>query len=197
MRGTMLDFGCGTAPYSNLFQIDHYLGLEIEAQGYPRKDAHATLLYSGDRIPLDNESVDSILMTEVMEHIFNPAQVLAEFHRILRPGGSVLITCPFSWPLHEVPYDFARYTPFALQHLLLSSGLHVKHLEKTGSWVPVVMQMILSYSVKNFLPLEGRLNRAGKLIFCAILNPLSIALNFLLPKDDRLYFNNIVVAHKK
>jgi SAM-dependent methyltransferase len=109
MRGTMLDFGCGTAPYRQLFKIDHYLGLEIDSPGYPLKNAHSTLLYSGGLIPLENESVDSILMTEVLEHVFNPAQVLAEFHRILRPGGCILITCPFAWPLHEEPYDYALH----------------------------------------------------------------------------------------
>jgi SAM-dependent methyltransferase len=193
----MLDFGCGTGPYRHLFRIDEYLGLEIDAPGHPPKHAHSTLLYFGDHIPLDNDSVDSILMAEVLEHVFNPAKVLAEFHRILRPGGSVLISCPFAWPLYEEPYDYARYTPYALHHLLQSSGLQVKHIEKTGDWFLVVMQMILSYMVQNFLPKAGRLNRVGKIVFCAILNPLAIVLNFFVPKDERLYFSNIVVACKK
>jgi len=197
MRGTMLDFGCGTAPYRQLFKIDHYLGLEIDSPGYPLKNAHSTLLYSGGLIPLENESVDSILMTEVLEHVFNPAQVLAEFHRILRSGGCVLITCPFAWPLHEEPYDYARYTPFALRHLVQTSGLEVKSIEKSGNWTLLQIQLLLTYSVQNLLPQEGRLNRVGKIIYCTILNPLALVLNFFLPKDERLYFNNIVVACKK
>ncbi len=196
MRGTMLDFGCGTAPYRHLFQIDRYLGLEIDALGHTLKHTHSTLLYSGGDIPLENESVDSILMTEVLEHVFNPTQVLAEFYRILRPGGRVIITCPFSWPLHEEPYDYARYTPFALQHLVQSSGLEVKYLEKTGNWILVLIQLVLAYSVQNLLPQTDRLNRVGKIIYCTALNPLAMGLNFLMPKDDRLYFNNIVVAYK-
>ncbi len=197
LHGTMLDFGCGTAPYRHLFKIDRYLGLEIDAPGYPLKHAHSTLLYSGDRIPLEDESVDSILMTEVLEHVFNPAQVLSEFRRVLRPGGVVLVTCPFAWPLHEEPYDYARYTPFALQHLFQSGGFEVKAIEKTGNWILALVQLLLVFSVQKLLPQSDRLNRLGKILFCSILNPLGMVLNFLLPKDDRLYFNNVVVACKK
>lgn len=196
MRGKMLDFGCGTAPYRSLFQIETYLGLEIAAPGHPLKHTHSTLLYSGDTIPLQDESVDSILMTEVLEHVFNPAELLAEFRRILRPGGVALITCPFVWPLHEEPYDYARYTPFALTHLVKSSGLEVKCMEKTGTWFLSVAQLLLTYAVQTLLPSQGRLHRMGKIVWCAIVNPLALALNLIMPRNERLYFSNILVVRK-
>lgn len=196
MRGTMLDFGCGTSPYQSLFQIDRYLGLEIAAPGHPLKNTHSALLYSGDRIPLQDEFVDSILMTEVLEHVFNPAELLAEFHRVLRPGGSVLITCPFVWPLHEEPYDYARYTPFALKHLLQSADFEIVHMEKTGTWFLSVAQLLLTFAVQSLLPSQGRLHRVGKMLWCTLVNPLALLLNMIMPRNERLYFSNIIVARK-
>ena len=196
MHGTMLDFGCGTSPYRELFQIDTYIGLEIVAPGHPNRSHGAMLQYSGDQIPLDNNTVDSILMTEVLEHIFNPDRVLSEFHRILRPGGTVLLTCPFVWPLHEEPFDYARYTPHALRHLAEAAKFEVLAMEKTGSWSLVLAQLLISYLVQNTVPAEGRWNRLGKIFWCVLLNPPSLIAHHLLPTDGKLYLSSILVLRK-
>ncbi len=196
MHGTMLDFGCGTSPYRKFFEVDTYLGLEIVAPGHPDRSRSANLQYSGEQIPLADLSVDCVLMTEVLEHVFNPAEVLIEFHRILRPDGKVLITCPFVWPLHEEPYDYARYTPYALRHLASNAGLEVVAIERTGSWCLVLAQLLIQYVVQMTCPSDGRLNRLGKIFWCTLLNPLAIIADRIFPSNDQIYFNNILVLRK-
>ena len=80
------------------------------------------LLRSSVSIELEDESVDCVLLTEVLEHCPEPRIVLAEVYRVLRRPGLVFMTVPFLWPLHEVPFDEVRYTPFCLR----------RHFEQAG-----------------------------------------------------------------
>jgi SAM-dependent methyltransferase len=76
--------------------------------------------------------VDSALLTEVLEHCPDPEIVLREVCRVLRPGGFLFLTVPFIWPIHDVPNDEFRYTPFSLVRLLESAGFANPFIEATG-----------------------------------------------------------------
>ena len=67
-------------------------------------------LCSADDIPVPNGSYDMVLMTEVLEHLEKPVEVLKEAYRILKPGGEIIITMPFLWAVHADPEDFQRWT---------------------------------------------------------------------------------------
>jgi 2-polyprenyl-3-methyl-5-hydroxy-6-metoxy-1,4-benzoquinol methylase len=69
--------------------------------------------------------MDSILCTEVLEHVPDPLAVWKEFHRLIRPGGKVLLTTPMYWPPHELPYDFFRYPEHGLRRLVEDSGFRL------------------------------------------------------------------------
>jgi SAM-dependent methyltransferase len=73
-------------------------------------------------LPVDDATFDAIINTQVLEHVPEPASVLAELHRVLKPAGRLFITAPFVWYLHEEPYDYYRYTSHGLRHLLVSAG---------------------------------------------------------------------------
>ncbi len=122
--GTMLDVGCGAQPYRSLLNTDvRYIAIDTsdarERFGYEVPD---TIYFSGDRWPVEDRSVDLVLCSEVLEHILDPSIFLAETYRCLRPGGRVLITVPFAARWHFIPYDYWRYTPSGLNHLLTKSG---------------------------------------------------------------------------
>jgi SAM-dependent methyltransferase len=69
--------------------------------------------------------LDAVVCREVLEHIPEPAAVLAEFRRTLRQCGTLYLTTPLLWEVHEHPYDFYRYTPYALRRLLTAAGFAV------------------------------------------------------------------------
>ena len=158
--GVFLDVGCGQMPYKPVLmapdsQIERYLGLDFAAN--PIHDNQPDICWEDGRIPLENASIDSALCTEVLEHCPDPDGVLTEVARILRPGGFLLFTVPFLWPLHEVPYDHYRYTPFALDRHLTKAGFDNIELHAMGGWDASLAQMLGLWVRRRPM---GRLQRA-------------------------------------
>ncbi|MEJ7767037.1 MAG: hypothetical protein WKF89_04450 [Chitinophagaceae bacterium] len=116
--------------------------------------------------------------------------------RFLKFNGRLLLTVPFAWNEHEIPYDFARYTSFGITHLLEKNGFRIIELKKSGNFVRVIWQLWSLYIFELFV----KFNKVGyllSLIFIAPLNLLGVILVPLLPKNDSLYFNNIILAEKR
>jgi SAM-dependent methyltransferase len=131
--GTVLDVGCGEKPYRGLLlsapsQANRYIGLDLAQNLYGTPD----IVWDGKSIPLPDASVDSCLLTEVLEHCPDGAAVLRELARVLKPNGFLFLTVPFIWPIHTVPNDEYRYTPFALRRLLENAGFHDPQIRATG-----------------------------------------------------------------
>ena len=66
-------------------------------------------------LPFDDSSADTLLLSDVLEHVMHPWELMEEVTRILRPGGVLLLNVPFYYPLHSIPYDYHRFTEFALR----------------------------------------------------------------------------------
>lgn len=177
-RGELLDVGCGRMPYKPLLtgpgsQVTRYIGLDVE--GYDAGDARPDITWQDGSIPLPDGSVDSALATEVFEHCPEPERVMAEICRVLRPGAPLFFTVPFLWPLHEVPHDEYRFTPFALQRLLETGGFVDVQLTATGGWDAALAQILGLWVRRRPLP---RLPRAA-------LSYLALPLIRLLMWSDR------------
>lgn len=129
--GTFLDAGAGTQPFRSLVepQIARYVAYDIEA----RSEDVELIGSVEDMKAVADDSVDTLLCSEVLEHVPHPAAAIAEFARIVPPGGALLLTVPFLARLHEEPYDFYRYTRHGLRTLLEEGGFEVDDLVETGS----------------------------------------------------------------
>lgn len=78
----------------------------------------------------------------MLEHIANPSALISEIGRILAPGGKLIGSVPFSYRLHEEPYDYYRYTRHALKRLGQQSGLEVQELKPYGQGLDVVFDSV-------------------------------------------------------
>jgi len=197
ISGDILDFGCGSRPYESLFQnAKSYIGVDIEVSGHNHKDSKVDYFYDGKHLPFKDKSFDAVVSFEVFEHVFNIEEVLTEICRVLRPNGKLLLSIPFAWDEHEIPYDYARYTSYGITHILNKNGFEVAELIKTTTYLLAVFQMLIAYLTQYVLP-KGRVSgRLAQLIVIFPLNFSAKLLDILLPKRYE-YFCNIVVVAKK
>jgi SAM-dependent methyltransferase len=197
IRGEVLDFGCGSKPYETLFtNASSYIGVDIQVSGHSHKDSKIDVFYDGKTIPFPDKKFDAVVCFEVLEHVFNLEEVLAEIRRVLKPGGQLLVSIPFAWDEHEVPYDFARYTSYGITHLFEKSGFHVVELTKTSTYVLAVCQMFIAYIVQYALPRKRFVRRPLLLMVILPLNLLSLFVNALLPRRYEYFCNSVVLSRK-
>jgi len=145
LNGTLLDVGCGYMPYKSLLtsapgRVGKYIGMDLADNIY-LKD-RVDLTWDGRTIPLPDASVDCALATEFFEHCPAAEAALREVARVLRSGGRLVVTVPFLWPLHEVPHDEYRYTPFSLARHLRAAGFGDIDIRPLGGWDACMAQMI-------------------------------------------------------
>lgn len=197
LSGQILDFGCGSKPYRNLFPSADYVGLDVPAGGHPAADKTPDVWYDGGTIPFRDACFDGVFSSEVFEHLFDPNGILTELHRVLKPQGWLLITTPFVWDEHEIPHDFARYTSYGLRYLLERRGFEIIDYCKTTGYLETVAQMASAY-LGQIRPIRRNPVLLGivTLLFCVPLNLLGMTLNLILPRDDRFFHNSVVLARK-
>ncbi len=197
--GRVLDVGCGRKPYKDLFVCDEYVGLEYDTPEN-RSSKNAEFFYDGKKFPFNDGEFDSAICNQVLEHVFNPHEFLAEFGRVIKKGGVILITVPFVWDEHEQPYDYARYSSFGLKHLLESSGFEVIEFRKSVNDAAVIFQLINVFIYKKILGKSLRPNRVKRILIrsiCACFNLIGSVLRLILPSNNDLYLDNIAIVRKR
>lgn len=195
LSGRLLDVGCGTKPYRSLFNVEDYVGLDIDNES-TRKRGIADYLYDGGKFPFEDASFDSILCNQVLEHVFNPDEFLGEIRRVLKPGGKLLLTVPFVWDEHEQPYDYARYSSFGLCALLERQGFGILQHKKLAADATILFQLTNAYLYKitQHLPMPIKLLFTGTVI--AFFNVLGILAGKLLPGNPDLFLDHAVLAER-
>lgn len=162
VRGAVLDIGAGHFDrYSRLFTYDSYTKTDI---GHAE---HVDIVCTAYDIPVADNSYDSVVCTQVYEHLEDPFAAAREMHRVLRPGGHAVVTVPQMNELHEQPHDYFRYTSFGLVSMFEKAGFTIVKMDKRGGYYATVAQMkiVRLNEVFNLYekPIVGRI--IGKLIY--------------------------------
>ncbi|MEO6613346.1 MAG: methyltransferase domain-containing protein [Chitinophagaceae bacterium] len=200
LSGVLLDFGCGSKPYRPIIKVDKYIGLDFENPGHNHANEDIDVYYDGKSIPFADNYFDSVLCSEVFEHLFDLESTLKELNRVLKKGGKMLVTCPFVWGEHEMPYDYARYTVFALQDLFKKNGFQVIEFEKQGKFIEAITQMKALYFSQAYGPFLSRLSFVGNFIrnsFLFMINGWGSLKSKILPSANNLYLSNVFLVEKK
>ena len=215
-RGRLLDVGCGDKPYEHLFlpYVPEYVGIEHETSFQATSAAASKrgpdLVYDGCRLPFEDESFDTVLSVQVLEHTPHPAALSAEMSRVLKADG--VLSAPFQFRLHEEPHDYYRYYPHALRALCSAAGLEVTEVHNQGSLWSVLAHKLNSYlafrvgglaQAMGKLPHEARVVKKPPVWTLPMVAPLMVGLfgsarlldRFVPDAEEALGF--LIVARRK
>ena len=169
-RGRVLDAGAGRGAYRDLLlrYADDYVGIDI---GSSRA---TSLVGDAQRLPLIDQSFDTVFCSQVLEHVPQPWLALAEFRRVLKPGGKLILTVPhLSW-LHNEPHDYYRYTRHGLSFLAEQAGFPPGTIQPAGGLlsllghIPSTLAINLTFGTNSLHKAAMMFNRLWVRIIAAV-----------------------------
>jgi SAM-dependent methyltransferase len=128
--GKLLDIGCGNKPYQQIVvsSVDEYIGCDIVQSSEKKVD----ILCDATNIPLPDESFNTIISTQTIEHLSEPQLLINEAYRLLKQNGIFILSGPMYWPLHEEPYDFFRFTKYGFRYIITKAGFTIEEEKANG-----------------------------------------------------------------
>jgi ubiquinone/menaquinone biosynthesis C-methylase UbiE len=192
------DIGCGEQPLRDRVESREavYIGIDI----IQNRSNTVDIICSAEAIQLADQSVDIILLTDVLEHIPDLYKAFQEFTRILKPNGKIILTCPFLWFLHEEPYDYQRITPYLIQYISEKSSLEVVNIEKTGNEIEVIC--VILDSLLALYIFENKVVQMFwniiRLFLRLIVNLIGLILSNLFRRllKNKYYLHNVAILRK-
>ncbi len=200
-HGRLLDLGCGAKPYAALFapHVDSHFGVDfVGTSGLHCGTAtKADLFVDGVETKLPEGSFDTVLCTQVLEHVFDTKAFVRECHRLLAKGGVGLFTVPFLWQCHAEPNDFYRFTRHSLKIIFERQGFRVVDLRPLGgAYAALIQTRIVSLHCREIKSLPYRiLRKAFNFLLLPVLNWKALHLDQIF-WNDKLCLNYLLVVVK-
>ena len=184
IKGKALDLGAGHAKYKSIISnfCDEYIALDI----FPGKNID--VVHDILNTPFEDNSFDTIICTQVLEHIKEPWLVVEEIRRLLKPNGICILTAPFLQPYHQDPEDFFRYTKQGLASLfekfeIIENGSYGKTFVTIAEFIKFIYfdpykksSKIRAKALRGIQKITGLLDGFGK--------------------SNKIYSNSYVIAKK-
>jgi SAM-dependent methyltransferase len=140
----VLDAGAGEGSYKHEFARQRYTGLDLgvgDAEwNYSKLDVVADLT----AVPFGDGVFDATINIVTLEHVKEPARVLCELGRVLRPGGRLLLVVPHEWEEHQTPHDYFRYTQYGIRYLLENAGFTAIETRPVGGFFRLLSRRLLN-----------------------------------------------------
>lgn len=118
----LVDFGCGDMPYRSVIEpmVGKYLGVDLEMN--PQAEHHIDF---DSKTTLPENYANIVLSNQVLEHVDSPEGYLQEALRILKPGGTIILTTHGYWFYHPTPNDYWRWTSAGLRKIVEKEGFQI------------------------------------------------------------------------
>jgi SAM-dependent methyltransferase len=176
----VLDAGAGETQYKSHFGAQRYTGLDLTIGDKEWDYSELDLIAGLTQLPFPDGVFDACLNVVTLEHVTEPAGVLAELSRVLKPGGKLLLIAPHEWEEHQQPHDYYRYTRYGLEYLLCKTGFKVDEIRPGSGFFRLLSRRLLN--ALQFFP--------GPLIVLAAIFfvPPALVLPLLDPLDRRRNF---------
>jgi SAM-dependent methyltransferase len=126
----ILDAGAGKCPYKRLFSHANYESMDIIEK---LEDSYKhTFICDIKNIPREDNYYDTIINTQVLEHVEFPQKVIDEFYRILKIDGKLFLSAPQAWGIHEASFHFYNFTKYGLESLFRNAGFKIIFINPRG-----------------------------------------------------------------
>lgn len=158
--GLILDLGGNRKSKRGLFDIDCYDGTVIYANISASKSPDTVT--DAESLPFAPATFETVICSELLEHVYRPQNVLKEVFRTLKPGGTLLVCVPFMVGVHGDPYDYGRYTDSYWRRALDDIGYSNVEIMAQGAFFSVAYDMLraLVYGAISHWGTERRISIA-------------------------------------
>ena len=142
-QGLLLDLGCGHVPLYEVYRPHVTDNICVDWVNTSHKNPYLDHQFDLNcAIPLESSQFDTILATDLLEHIREPDLLWSEMSRLLKPGGKLILGVPFLYWIHEEPYDYNRYTEYRLRDFCMTHGFDVVTLDSYGGAKEVLRDIL-------------------------------------------------------
>ena len=184
VRGKVLDLGAGMAKYKETIKkhAADYIACDV------KKNENIDMVCNVTNLVFPPESFDTVISTQVFEHVDNPFMVAQEIKKVLKMGGNAIITAPFMLPFHADPKDHFRFSREGLEEIFKSSGFEIIDSGTYGGFFMVLSEMI------HFSWFDSYKHKSGRIV--SIIERIAKVCDRIFPSKI-IYANTFVVARKK
>ncbi|MCK4730631.1 MAG: class I SAM-dependent methyltransferase [Candidatus Aenigmarchaeota archaeon] len=197
-RGRLLDMGCGNKSYESIFpDVVKHIGVDLPISESANKlEKQADVYGSVLELPFNPNSFDTVLSTQVLEHVPEPKRMLKEAYRVLKREGYLILTAPMTWGLHEIPNDYYRYTKYGLKYLAESVGFEIVYIKARCGFWGAIGQRISSWVYYFRGTPKSIIGEGIKRILCGMVQAFYFSLD-KISKDEGETLGYIMVAKKR
>jgi len=206
-EGMVLDVGCADQYIQKYLSSEQtYIGLDYYATAVEWYGTRPQVYGDAQALPVADNSVETVLLLDVLEHLPQPKVCLQEIARVLKPGGKLILQVPFLYPLHDTPLDFQRWTHYGLQQIATQVGLYEQKQWTFGQPLETaallgniaLSKIVLNWlKQKNFLFLLGIIFGIFLLPTMLLINVLAYMLTLVSPADDMMPYSYCLILEKQ
>lgn len=140
----VLDAGAGEGQHAKPFARHRYVAADLAVGDADWDYSGLDLVADLAALPFPDGAFDGCLNIVTLEHVPEPARVLAEIWRVLAPGGRFLLIVPHAWEVHQAPHDYFRYTRYGVRYLLEGTGFTAIHVLPMGGFFRLLSRRLLN-----------------------------------------------------
>jgi ubiquinone/menaquinone biosynthesis C-methylase UbiE len=202
VTGRVLDIGCANQYMKTYLRAaSDYIGLDYYQTAVQWYATRPQVYGDAQQLPFRENSMDAVLLLDVLEHLPRPADCLREIARVLKPTGILVLKVPFLYPLHDAPLDFHRWTHFGLQQFVQQHGFRLRQITPIGKPLEtagLLANIAISKTVLNWIQQRSPALILGIFTPLVILtiNLLCWLINLLSPEDNLMPHSYRLVLEK-
>lgn len=174
LHGQVLNISGGTRTYAP--ELARFAGNSMVVTDWPESPTRnrVSVFCDAHQLPFGGDTFDSVLCTEVLEHLREPREAMREIYRVLKNGGSLLLTTPFQYQAHQRPFDFFRFTYDGLDLMSREAGFEDVTVMRRGDSFGVALNALKIFVRLRRFPGSDRLVEQAERLYVRWFGPRSL-----------------------